>query len=125
MIDWTDVCRDNSDNPDSPEVCSQAERCEYCVRTAELRNESIAQARATLDRESAYPSGGRGESRIPEIEVTPSMIQAGLDELGNHLMQSDLTYVIECVFREMLYEMQSPTNPPSEPLSKQPSGNPG
>lgn len=39
----------------------------------------------------------------PEIEISPAMIAAGLAELGDHSFGSEMSYVIECVYRAMTY----------------------
>lgn len=41
------------------------------------------------------------------IEVTPAMIEAGIDELREHHIGDDLKYVVETVFRAMAYESPS------------------
>jgi hypothetical protein len=38
-----------------------------------------------------------------EIEVTPAMIDAGKCELAEHRFLDDVEYVLESVFRAMLY----------------------
>lgn len=42
-----------------------------------------------------------------EIEVTPSMLEAGLDELREHSFAGDLPYVLESVYRAMAYASRS------------------
>ncbi len=39
----------------------------------------------------------------PEIEVTPEMVCAGLEELREHHLGDDMAYVVESVFRTMAY----------------------
>ena len=39
-----------------------------------------------------------------EIEVTPAMIEAGINELYDHSLADGLPYVMEVVFRAMAYE---------------------
>ena len=39
----------------------------------------------------------------PEIEVTPEMVDAGLQELGEHRFTTDLREVLEEVYRAMAY----------------------
>lgn len=43
------------------------------------------------------------QTGVPQIEVTPEMIEAGMDELSEHAYTGDLKYMIECVFRAMAY----------------------
>ena len=42
-----------------------------------------------------------------EIEVTPDMIEAGMDELRDHHLGDDMSYVIEMVYRAMHHEYVS------------------
>ena len=46
-------------------------------------------------------SGGNRPAQ--EIEVTPEMIEAGLEELSEHRYGSDARYVLESVYRAMAY----------------------
>jgi hypothetical protein len=41
------------------------------------------------------------------IEVTPQMVEAGLSELREHHFGGDLAYIVECVFRAMVYARDS------------------
>jgi hypothetical protein len=38
-----------------------------------------------------------------EIEVTEAMVAAGLDEMRDHHYESDTKWMLECIFRAMLY----------------------
>jgi hypothetical protein len=49
-------------------------------------------------------AGERNHLGVPLIEVTPEMIAAGLEELRDHHLGDDWPYVLESVFRAMLYE---------------------
>lgn len=40
---------------------------------------------------------------IKEIEVTPEMIEAGLYEHREHHYDTDITYMLESIFRAMFY----------------------
>lgn len=42
-----------------------------------------------------------------EIEVTPQMVEAGLEELSEHRYGGDLAYALESVFRAMSYARSS------------------
>lgn len=50
---------------------------------------------------------GLGESgqagALKEIEVTPAMIEAGLDELCQHRVGTDWEVILESVYRAMAY----------------------
>ena len=50
---------------------------------------------------------GDGNRPTLEIEVTETMITAGLEELREHQMGCDLGYLLECVFRAMAYARAS------------------
>lgn len=52
-------------------------------------------------------TGQAGTLPLMVIEVTPAMIQAGLDQLREHHIGDDLAYVLETVFRAMAYESPS------------------
>lgn len=39
-----------------------------------------------------------------QIEVTPQMIEAGVEEMREHNIGDDLGYVVEVVYRAMAYE---------------------
>jgi hypothetical protein len=49
-------------------------------------------------------ASGRQRELIPEIVVTPEMVNAGIEELREHTIGEDWNYVLECVFRAMAYE---------------------
>jgi hypothetical protein len=49
----------------------------------------------------------RDRPAIVEIEVSPAMVQAGMEELGEHRLLDDMAYVLECVYRAMAYESAS------------------
>lgn len=38
-----------------------------------------------------------------QIEVTPAMVEAGVEEIREHHVGDDLGYVVESVFRAMAY----------------------
>jgi hypothetical protein len=57
-----------------------------------MANDSARQA-------GAHQSG----DDIPEIVVTPEMVQAGIDELYEHSLSDGLPYLLETVFRAMAY----------------------
>ncbi len=38
-----------------------------------------------------------------EIEITPEMIEAGLQEMREHHYDTDVGYMLECVYRAMVY----------------------
>lgn len=42
-----------------------------------------------------------------EIEVTPDMVDAGLDELRGHSLVGDARYMLESVYRAMAYARRS------------------
>lgn len=44
---------------------------------------------------------------LPTIEVTPEMVEAGLDQLREHTIMGDMTYMIEAVYRAMAYAARS------------------
>ena len=50
--------------------------------------------------------------RGQEIEVTPEMVEAGKQALSEYSFADDVSYVIESVFRAMLYarSVASPTS---------------
>lgn len=54
---------------------------------------------ATHDRSDLEPTVGTKD----EIEVTAQMIEAGLEEMGEHHFGDDLAIVLEHVFRAMAY----------------------
>lgn len=43
-------------------------------------------------------------SNLPIIEVTPRMIDSGLQEIRDHNYAGDLRYMLESVYRAMHYE---------------------
>lgn len=45
----------------------------------------------------------QGQADATEIEITPEMVRAGLDEMREHQMMEDMSYVLECVYRAMAY----------------------
>lgn len=59
-----------------------------------------------MTKHDARDSGG-GRQAGAEIEVTPEMIEAGLEELYQHRFGSDLRYVLEVVYRAMAYSSVS------------------
>lgn len=48
-----------------------------------------------------------GQAGVYEIEVTPEMIEAGVDELRDHHYACDTSYMVECIFRAMSYASRS------------------
>lgn len=42
--------------------------------------------------------------KMPEVDVTPEMLQSGIDELRQHSLGGDWKFVIECIYRAMFYE---------------------
>ena len=53
--------------------------------------------------ETASVTGQQNQPGVPQIEVTPEMLEAGLDELAEHSYADDLRYTLECVYRAMRY----------------------
>ena len=45
----------------------------------------------------------QGRGPTTEIEITPAMIAAGLEELRDHNYAGDTDYMLECVYRAMAY----------------------
>ena len=41
---------------------------------------------------------------VPEIEITPAMVKAGLDELRERQGDSDLAYLVGAIYMAMEYE---------------------
>lgn len=50
------------------------------------------------------------EEEKDEVEVTPAMIEAGLEELRQHSFGEELPYLLECVYRAMAYEALAPAS---------------
>ena len=48
---------------------------------------------------------------IPEIEVTPAMIAAGMKELREHSYGEDIRFVLESVYRAMAYAALAAEDP--------------
>lgn len=48
------------------------------------------------------------------IEITPAMIEAGMDALREYHLGDDMSYVIEMVYRAMHYEYISASDKRSE-----------
>jgi hypothetical protein len=46
-----------------------------------------------------------------EIEVTPAMIAAGVEEMTEHNFGCDTAYVLGCVYRAMAYAALSAASP--------------
>ena len=46
-----------------------------------------------------------------EIEVTPAMIAAGVEEMMQHHFGSETAYVLECLYRAMAYAALSAASP--------------
>lgn len=47
--------------------------------------------------------GDRPATDVQEIEVTPEMVEAGLDEFREHRYEGDVRHMLESVFRAMAY----------------------
>ena len=44
-----------------------------------------------------------GDRPVLLIDVTPAMVAAGLDELRQHMYDTDVPYMLESVYRAMAY----------------------
>lgn len=49
----------------------------------------------------------RPADEIEEIEVTPAMIEAGINEMREHHYEGDVRYMLESVYRAMAYSKRS------------------
>lgn len=48
------------------------------------------------------------QRRMPVVEVTEVMVDAGMSELVEHSFGEDRRYILECVYRAMAYAKPAP-----------------